>query len=169
VTDKQKLFWLLVVVGVGVVGVVIWRTRDPLDGQGPDVMAYLTEEKTLCESMAQQLQAKGIDGSAEYDKVQAADHACIGYLVGVVDQGSGDQQKMQERFSRLRTESINFRTWAMQQLHQYGAGEDKIDPVAMVAAALKQLVGQEEARRKAVKETLEKCKLRSWEEIRSGK
>jgi hypothetical protein len=169
VTVRRKLFWGVVVVALIAIGVFIWKTRDPLDGHGPDVMAYLTEERTLCENKVQELQAKAIDGTAEYEKAQAADHACIGYLVGVVDQGSSDKEKTEERFRRLRSESVAFRNWAAQQLQIRGAEKDEFDPIAMASAALKLLDGQEQARRKAVKDSLEKAKFRSWNDIKAVK
>ena len=39
----------------------------------------------------------------------------------------------------------------------------------MASAALKLLDGQEQSRRKAVKDSLEKYQFRSWDDIKAGK
>ena len=111
---------------------------------------------------------KGSTGALK-PKGKAADHACIAYLVGVVDQGGSDKEKMQAQFDRLRSASLTFRSWADQKLQNYGAEKDEFNPAAMASAALKLVDGQEQARRKVVKESLEKCKFRSLDDIKAGK
>lgn len=133
-------------------------------------MGYLSQEKTLCENKVQALKAKGIDGEAQYEKAQAAASACVGYLQGVVDQGSGDKEAIKEQLVQLRSASGDFRSWAAQKLDTgtYGDAAENVDPLDLATAALKLLDAQEQERRKAVKDSLEKCKFRSWNDINVG-
>ena len=164
----QIIFFVLV---VGVVALLTFlsRTSDPFKGQGPDLTGYLSEEKTLCENKVQALKAKGIDGEPEYEKAQAAASDCIGYLQGVVDQGGGDKDAIKDRLMRLKTASEDFRGWAAQKVTgAYGDVEENVDLPGLATAALKLLDVQEQQRRKAVKESLEKCKFHSWNEVNTG-
>jgi hypothetical protein len=169
--ESRTLIGILLVI-LAVVGAVVFlsKTQDPLGGQTANLEAYLSEEKTLCESRAQDLQAKRIDGRAEYEKPQAAANACIAYLIGMLDQGSGDKNQLADRMARLNSASVRFRTWAAQQLGAgHGAEAMTIDPLALASAIRKLLDAQEKDRREQVKKSLEKYKFRSWEDIRAGK
>jgi hypothetical protein len=94
----------------------------------------------------------------------------VNHLQGVLDQGYGDQMKIADHFERLRDQSFTFRSWAEMRLKkQYGAVVGGVDPATFATALLNLLNSQEQVRRKEVKESLERHRFRSWEDIKLGR
>lgn len=178
--NKSLLAWALAAVGgvtglvviAGVVGLVaffIYKTADPMKGTTPDAMEALSDAKSVCEGRVQRLKAKSIDGAAQYEIAQRAANSCIGYLIGVIDQGSGNKDEIKKRLDDVSAKCNDFQRWSDQQL-QTGAIEGKeIDLAPSILDVVMGAVNKQEMdRRNEVKKSLEKCRLQSWSEIPAG-
>lgn len=157
--------WVVIVI---VLGLVIWyfsNICDPLDGKTPAVIEQFTGVKTLCENRVKDLKEAGINGKAKYEAVQLETNKCIGYLKGVLDQGSGDSEEIKKRLDRVSEKCNDFDQWAKAQL-PVGPPEGLLVDLAKAAPDfLKLLDKQEKDRREAVKKSLDGCLLRSWQDI----
>jgi hypothetical protein len=91
-------------IGIGVVlillavalGLYIWNLGGP-PVDTPEIVSELTGVKTICENRVRDLKGAGINGEAEYEKVQVEANKCIGYLKGVIASGNGDQEEIKSR------------------------------------------------------------------------
>lgn len=163
--------WVLIVLGIFVLGFVIWylsNIPDPLDGKTPAVIEQFTGVKTLCENRVKDLKEAGINGKAKYEAVQLETNKCIGYLKGVLDQGSGDSEEIKKRLNRVSEKCNDFNQWAMSRLPKGAAELSLVDLSKAASDILKLLDKQEKDRREAVKMSLDGCLLRSWQDIPVG-
>ena len=159
--------------------------HDPLEGRAPEVMGYLSKEKTACESAAQLLIRKGIDGHAQYAVVQNVAAESIGFLKGTISNGNADPAAVQKRLVDLQNASADFRDWAERRLPKEKNGEygavtiggvlEVISKLAEIATELCKLgneldkvKGEQEAkRRQELKDDLDKLQFKSWADLQA--
>lgn len=168
---NANVLWTMIVVGLITINVLQFfsKTSDPLVGKGPAYVAYFMQEKTLCEGYAQRLRATGVDGNRAYLEIQQEANGCIGYLQAVVDQGHQDSAETLARMEKVRAAGARFRKWADENQKFGGPIQTKMsDPTELLDKTMKLLNSQEQDRRKAVKDTFEKCKFRSWQDLGAG-
>jgi hypothetical protein len=148
----------------------LYNQQDPLQGQAPDLTSQLTDLQTVCVNRAKSLKGEAIDGESEYEKAQLAASECIGYLDGVLSSGSGDQEQIKQRLEKTVAACSSFVEWADKKLpRNTGAVESaSIDITAIAFGMMKLLNNQEQDRRKAVRESLQRCKFPSWGDISSS-
>lgn len=162
---------LICVVGIvlAFLGLIAFlNMQDPLQGKTPEVQAILTDHKTRCENRVQSLHAAKIKGADEYEDAQRANHKCIAFLIGVVNDGRGDQKEIASRLADADAAANEFCKWADEKLNEKAFGKGVEDYAKIAMDLLNLLDGQEQARRRRVVESLEKCRFRSWHDIAKG-
>jgi hypothetical protein len=139
------------------------------------VAVKLTALKTQCESMVQTLKQKGIDGKVPYEEAQRSANECVGYLTTSIADRGGSKEKVEEHLKKADEAVRAFLEWSNLALlppdPRSGKTKEMLVPAVKVAAVLGAAAWsgwteRDRARKDALIKELEKCKFRSWHDIR---